>query len=292
MRGRLPRERHKTVPSWVTPTQWPPDPSATSSHPSTKSARRCGALVYACGVEAPPWRTGRGPRSEGCQQWDHPGNVPSLQCRRGDCQSGAAAPYRQLRASWSAGPDTARPWGTRCSADSTHQRSAPIAIQWGKHPMRMSSRQRWQGSSPRGRGGARDVSEGGEWGRGGEAETGGGELAGTPLLLGSPMVPAEGRPKILKLKSSWHRRHRSKILAVSLKHWKGRRGGGGGGGRALLERRGEGGRRSRGGGEGVQGGGAPPPPPSSGMNHINRELQKCTTLTHSAYTFVIMSEHR
>ena len=44
------------------------------------------------------------------------------------------------------------------------------------------------------------------------------------------MVPAEGEPKILKLKSSWHRRPRSQVLAVSLKHWKGRRGGGGGGG--------------------------------------------------------------
>ena len=40
------------------------------------------------------------------------------------------------------------------------------------------------------------------------------------------MVPAEGRPKVFKLKSSWRRRHQSKILAVSLKHWKGRRGGG------------------------------------------------------------------
>ena len=35
------------------------------------------------------------------------------------------------------------------------------------------------------------------------------------------MVPAKGGPKF-----SWHRRRRSKILAVSLKHWKGRRGGG------------------------------------------------------------------
>ena len=40
-----------------------------------------------------------------------------------------------------------------------------------------------------------------------------------------PMVPAEGEPKILKLKSSWHRMCRSKILAFSLKHWKWRRGG-------------------------------------------------------------------
>ena len=37
--------------------------------------------------------------------------MPSLQWRRGDRQSGAAAPYLQPRASWSAGPDTARPLG-------------------------------------------------------------------------------------------------------------------------------------------------------------------------------------
>ena len=55
---------------------------------------------------------------------------------------------------------------------------------------------------------------------------------------------------------------------------------GGGGGRALLEQRGEGGQGSR--------GGSPP----AGMNHIDQELQKCTTLTHSVYTFVIRSEHR
>ena len=64
---------------------------------------------------------------------------------------------------------------------------------------------------------------------------------------------------------------------------------GGRGGRALLERRGEGGRGSRGG---VVQGGEPPPPPLAGMNHIDQELQKCTTLTHSVYTFVIMYEHR
>ena len=40
------------------------------------------------------------------------------------------------------------------------------------------------------------------------------------------MVPAEGGPKFLELKSSWHRMRRSKFLAVSLTHWKGRRGGG------------------------------------------------------------------
>ena len=45
------------------------------------------------------------------------------------------------------------------------------------------------------------------------------------VSLGPPMVPAERGPKIVKHKSSWPR---SKILAVSLKHWKGRSGGGGG----------------------------------------------------------------
>ena len=39
------------------------------------------------------------------------------------------------------------------------------------------------------------------------------------------MVPAEGGPNVLKRKSSWHQRRRSKTLAVSLKYWKGRRGG-------------------------------------------------------------------
>ena len=56
-----------------------------------------------------------------------------------------------------------------------------------------------------------------------------------------PRVPLQSPPKawpeILKLKPSWRQRRRSKILAVSLKHWKGRRGGGK---------------------EGLWGGGAPP----------------------------------
>ena len=66
---------------------------------------------------------------------------------------------------------------------------------------------------------------------------GGGGLAGTPLLPGSSYGPRRRRPKICKPKSSWHRRRRSKILDVSLKHWKGRRGRGGGsrgGGSPLL----------------------------------------------------------
>ena len=40
------------------------------------------------------------------------------------------------------------------------------------------------------------------------------------------MAPAEGGPKTLTFQSSWHRRRRSKNLAVRLKHWRGRRGGG------------------------------------------------------------------
>ena len=40
---------------------------------------------------------------------------------------------------------------------------------------------------------------------GGGGLKGGGGLAGTPLVPGSPpKVPAEGGPKFLKLKSSWH----------------------------------------------------------------------------------------
>ena len=60
----------------------------------------------------------------------------------------------------------------------------------------------------------------------------------------------------------------------------------GGRGRALLERRGAGGRGSRGSREGGGSTGEPPPP----LPKCSKELQKCTTLTHSAYTFVIMSE--
>ena len=45
-----------------------------------------------------------------------------------------------------------------------------------------------------------------------------------PSSEGPPLVPAEGGPTFFKLKSSWHRRRRGKILAVSPKHWKGRRG--------------------------------------------------------------------
>ena len=58
--------------------------------------------------------------------------------------------------------------------------------------------------------------------------------------LGPLMAPAKGGPK--KLQSSWRRRGQSKILAVSLKDWKGKRGGGGRGG--------------------VQGGGGNPPCPT------------------------------
>ena len=39
-----------------------------------------------------------------------------------------------------------------------------------------------------------------------------------PSCQGPPVVPAEGRPKILKLKSSWHRRRRSEILLPSAVH--------------------------------------------------------------------------
>ena len=58
--------------------------------------------------------------------------------------------------------------------------------------------------------GTSHVSERGGGGGGSEG-AGEGGLAGTPLLLGSLYGPAEGGPKIVKLKSSWRR---SKNLAV------------------------------------------------------------------------------
>ena len=63
-------------------------------------------------------------------------------------------------------------------------------------------------------------------GGGGSEERGEGVWLGPPLLPGSPYGPHR---RLLKPKSSWHRRRRSKFLAVSLKHWKGRGGGGLGG---------------------------------------------------------------
>ena len=62
-------------------------------------------------------------------------------------------------------------------------------------------------------------------GAGGGLKGGGGGagLAGTPLLPGPPCGPRrrQGGPKYFKRKPSWRR---NKILAVSLKHWKGKRG--------------------------------------------------------------------
>ena len=63
--------------------------------------------------------------------------------------------------------------------------------------------------------------------RGGGFGGGGGVGRTPPSSYGPPRVPAEGGPKILKLKSSGRR---SKIW---LKHWNGRTGGGGGQGLLL-----------------------------------------------------------
>ena len=58
--------------------------------------------------------------------------------------------------------------------------------------------------------------------RAGEGEGGQGGFGWDPPSSEGPaMVPAEDGLKIFNLKSSWRR---SKTLAVSLKHWKGRRG--------------------------------------------------------------------
>ena len=60
-------------------------------------------------------------------------------------------------------------------------------------------------------------------------QLGGGGEGGFGWPPPPPMVPLWSPPKAgqknLKLTSSWHRRRRSKMLAFSIKHWKGRRGG-------------------------------------------------------------------
>ena len=76
----------------------------------------------------------------------------------------------------------------------------------------------WSGGGQRGGGGQGCIRRG----VGGGSEGGWkGFALGPPSSQGPPVVPAEGGPNILKLQSSWHRRRRSKMLAVSLKHWKG-----------------------------------------------------------------------
>ena len=60
--------------------------------------------------------------------------------------------------------------------------------------------------------------------RGGRAG-GRGVWLGASFSQGPPMVPAEGVQKNFTLKSSWHQRRQSKILAVGVKNWKGRGGG-------------------------------------------------------------------
>ena len=71
---------------------------------------------------------------------------------------------------------------------------------------------------------------------------GGGVGWDPPSSKGPPKVPAEGGPKILKCKSSWNRKRRSKNLGCQPQTLKGEERGGGGG-RVLLN-----------GGGGVQGG--------------------------------------
>ena len=56
-RGLSPRERHQTVPSWVTP--WPRDSYSSPSQPSIRAPSARGALLQACGVAAPPRGSGR-----------------------------------------------------------------------------------------------------------------------------------------------------------------------------------------------------------------------------------------
>ena len=83
-----------------------------------------------------------------------------------------------------------------------------------------------------GGGGPGCIRRGGEGGRGLKGR-GGGFGWDPPSSWGPSMVPVKGGPKILKLNSSWHRRHLSKILAQTLE---GEEGGGPGGVPPLLLR--------------------------------------------------------
>ena len=136
----VPQRRHHMVPPWVIPTQWPPGALCLVALPLNREHPALGGA-------------GPGPRGSGTSAADREGTLvpegrqqggdwesraPSLQWRRGDRQGAAARPYRQSRASWSVGPDTARPWVTCCRVDSPHLGSAPVSVQWRKHPMRMS----------------------------------------------------------------------------------------------------------------------------------------------------------
>ena len=92
------------------------------------------------------------------------------------------------------------------------RRRRPLGVAWPKDLLDGKEVPRIQPPPP-----PRDVLERGVGGWGGV-------WLRHPPFLGPPRVPAEGGPKKFKLKSSLRQRHRSKILAVSLKHWKGRRG--------------------------------------------------------------------
>ena len=119
------------VPPWVTPTQWPPQHSASLSHPSIKSTRRWGGAGRGLWDGGSAAADGDGTQvPKGCQQGGHQrglraippveaGQPPERGCR-------AIAPVEGLmRASWSAGHDTATPWGTRWGVTATIQRPRP-----------------------------------------------------------------------------------------------------------------------------------------------------------------------
>ena len=131
-----PRRRNLTVPLWVTPTQWPPEISASSIPPLDQEHRALGSV-------GPGLRGGSSRAADregthvlaGRQNRGDKGGLralPPMEAR--EPPERAAAPCRQLRASWSAGPDTTRPWGKRCRADNPNLGCPPMAVQWSKHP--------------------------------------------------------------------------------------------------------------------------------------------------------------
>ena len=146
-RGLSPRRRHLTLPPWVIPTQCPPEHSASSSHPSTRSTGECCSRSAGGGFGA---ADGEGTHVPGgCQ---HGGDLVGLRAlplmEAGDRQRELPRHTASQGPLGARGPDTDRPWGTRCRAVSPQLGSAPMSVQWRKHPMRMSSKPRWLGNRP------------------------------------------------------------------------------------------------------------------------------------------------